>query len=453
MSVMARAFPSKGGTLRSAPPVGPVPTDTRLPGLAGALDAGTMLERLRPHLPAGRRDLTISYVRYKPGQSCIIQYRVLGDDGETVFHGRSCPSGAFEQTLAKATSMHRPIHPGERPVLGFAELGLVLVRFPHDRAIKGMRHLLDTDKLKRILRDEVACYMEENIWISGSRSQVEVVSYKPERSCLVRCRLRIKNRDTGCRTHETIYARAYAGRTGARVQATLSALQNECATAFPAESVPRPLGYDADRRLLFQAEVPGQPLLVRSEGADDARWLRETGLFLARLHASGAARWAGPRSALILEQAAAGIERLEEAGVVEARVLQAVVDRLRATRPATMATAVCLHGDFHPEQILVGVDGLRCIDFDATGAGEAGLDVGYFLAHLRRLVRLGVRDDDTELAAAFLDGYGSLGAGAGTPRWAWYRDLTFLRMALSSIKHLERDWTRTVAACLAEIEA
>ncbi|MFQ5719945.1 MAG: aminoglycoside phosphotransferase family protein [Acidobacteriota bacterium] len=447
MALTAPMIPPKEGTLRASPPGGPVPDDCRLPGLAAALEPLSMRRRLEELFGVAVEHLAISYVRYKPGLSCIIQYVAQGG-GERIFHGRVCRPDEFSPMAAKAYAVHRP-RPGlPRPVAASSDLGLVLVAFPEDRAIPGMRHILDTDKLKRVLHEQVPRFAGGNTWVSGSRSEVEVVSYKPERSCLVRCRLGVKNRETGELARETIFARAYASRVGAAVHALLERLQSGPDRNL-ARCVPGSLGHDRDRRLLFMQAVPGETVLSAAAG-ERRRWMFEAGRFLARLHGV-----AGHTAGAVepLEQAVDVIAALRQVGLTEARALADAAARLAHRRPVARSSSACLHGDFHPEQLLVGPEGLRCVDFDASSNGDPGIDVGYFLAHLRRLARLEVWPSDEDTAGSFLQGYDETGPALPVQVTSWHRDVTFLRMALNSIKHLEQDWPATVEDCLAEIGA
>ena len=54
--------------------------DSALPGLATLLDPEAFLATLRQAMPAvGGVAASITYVRYKPGTSCLVGYRIQGD--------------------------------------------------------------------------------------------------------------------------------------------------------------------------------------------------------------------------------------------------------------------------------------------------------------------------------------------------------------------------------------
>ena len=54
-------------------------------------------------MSSGIRRVRIDYVRYKPGQSCVVRYVVHHEDGtEHVCHARVCRPETYEQASAKA---------------------------------------------------------------------------------------------------------------------------------------------------------------------------------------------------------------------------------------------------------------------------------------------------------------------------------------------------------------
>jgi aminoglycoside phosphotransferase (APT) family kinase protein len=434
--------------MRPFPPAGPVPPDRELPSLREALDPEAMRARflsLDPGIPEVR-EVAIAYARYKPGLSCVIQYHVRSADGERILLGRVCPEADFESLAAKAAATLRPAPGAGRIVHLLPDLKVVLTAFPHDRAVKGMRQVLEPDKLKRILHRVVARYDPARRWVSGSHSRLDLVTYKPERRCLVRCDLGVRDRESGEIRRETIYARIYNDATGRRVFDLLKALHGGGAFGRDGAPVPAPLGYDPEHRILFFGPVPGRPIAGRCGAEELADAVEKAGEFLARLHAAAVEVPRLHHPAPLLSEARQTAERLAAAGVDESEDLLHAIRRLRQSQPPSASGLACLHGDFHPGQILVEGESFHCVDFDETGMGEAAFDVGYFIAHLRRLVRLRLLDEDAESLAAgrFLAGYARRGALPAPEAWAWHRDLTLLRMALSSLKHLEAGWPETI---------
>ncbi len=436
--------------MRPRPPAGLAPRDPDLPFLHDALDAEAMRARLRSLEPDGPPidRVAIAYARYKPGLSCVLEYRVADERGERTFLGRICGAAAFEILAAKTMATVPPGRRDGTTVRALPDLRLLLTAFPFDRVVRGLRHALDAHRLKRILHRVAARYRPDRHWVSGSHSRVTVVTYKPERRCLLRCDLGIRDRENGSLRRETIYARVYGDASGRRVFDLLQDLHRPAPSGPGGAPVPRPLGYDPDRRILFFEEVPGEPVFRLSGERDFEDAAEKAGAILARLHAAGVEVPLRLRPERILSEAWETAVRLSAAGVEEAAALLHAIERLRGEPPTRDGTAlVCLHGDFHPGQILTDGASWHCVDLDETGMGEASFDLGYFTAHLRRLVRLGLADEARERRCAerFVAGYAGAGGRLPTPEvLGWHRDLTLLRMALSSLKHLEAGWPETM---------
>lgn len=430
---------------RPTSPHGLAPVDPILPTLCQVLDPVEMLARISPldPKPGAAQDFEITYVRYKPGLSCVIQYRIGNDKGDRFFHGRVCTEEGFNLLAAKAASTIRPLPDGRPGFHLFPDLRMVLTAFPHDRSVKGMRQLLEPDKLKRILHRVADRYDPSRRWVSGSKSRIEVVTYKPERRCLVRCDLGVRDRKTDRIDRETVFARIYGDNRGEAVFFLLKDLRN--AETFGPEGAPVPLavGFDPENRILFFDPVPGAPISTIRDRVDLLAAVERAGGFLARMHRSTVRVPGRLRAERYLEEARQTVDCLARTGLEETGALQDAIRNLERTRPEPPdGREVCLHGDFHPDQILARQEDIHCIDFDEIGMGEPGIDLGYFLAHLRKLILLGVLDSAGEEQAAgrFLDRYRAAG-GLLPPvdQLRWHRGLTFLRQALNSIKHWEKN--------------
>jgi hypothetical protein len=67
-----------------------VRSEPRLPGLAALFDDAAFTELLATWLPgAGIRCARATYVRYKPGTSCLVSYRVGTAAGKRIVHARA----------------------------------------------------------------------------------------------------------------------------------------------------------------------------------------------------------------------------------------------------------------------------------------------------------------------------------------------------------------------------
>lgn len=103
---------------------------------------------------------------------------------------------------------------------------------------------------------------------------------------------------------------------------------------------------------------------------------------------------------------------------------------------------VAAHRDCHPRQVVVSNGDVRWIDLDDASMAPAGLDLGNFIAHLRRDNVQGLRSNQaTDRAiAAVLDGYGPIDSDLH----AW-EQLSLIRLAgLAASRHGRSDWQRDI---------
>lgn len=211
----------------------------------------------------------------------------------------------------------------------------------------------------------------------------------------------------------------------------LSAL---AATAV-AGSVPTSLGVDRAGHVSLISWAPGQ---VYDEVDDDTfvAVAGDIGRSLAALHRSGAAidrSWTVDDELVQLLRRATPRSR----PLADAVVSDPMVDRARLE---PLRTA---HRDCHPRQVVV--DGLhpRWIDLDDCAMAPPGLDVGNFLAHLRRDAAIGRRDTAATRAAirAFVEGYGELPSTT-----AWWETASLARLVgLAESRHGQVDWALAIA--------
>jgi aminoglycoside phosphotransferase (APT) family kinase protein len=338
------------------------PPDLALPGLAVALgeDAGAVLAEalLRPEYDlVGCRPC---YLRYKPGQSCLVLYRLVlrGAGGQTL--ERLSHLRFYAGSRAQRIWSRRPIHALAdrvrrtepeaplRPAAQLPLLGAIAQAYPVDLALPGL-----------------------------SRLAGDLVRYKPARKALLHRNGR--------------FVKLYADDRGVRAFAAGRELH---AAQVP---VVEPLGYFSQLRALLHPAASGEPLSSLRASPRYLSAVEETGAALARIHAAGVRAlplhsW---RSELAAAAWAVGVARpdLEK----RARRLAEHLTRLLET---SSRKPVTVHGDFYHDQVLVTPAGPRVLDLDRVARGDPLLDLGTFVAH--RDLADGIND---AAAVALLNGY------------------------------------------------
>lgn len=397
----------------------------------------------------------ISYVRFKPDVGCLLGVHAGAsgaDGGRRV--GAPEPLGYLKifvdsHAAAECVTKYRPRERNGGWVELLPDARTVFFRFPLDRNVRGLRFVTDVNRLKHLLHAGTADFEPHGLRVRGGRSRVELLKYKPERRCIVRADLAVRDERTGERGARQIVAQANGDDSAADVLRVLRHLREHGDRG--ALRVPRPLGYDASNRVLLLEWVEGEELGATLQSVRAEETCAATGCVLRELHATPPPP--GPP--------------IPSAEPVRERVLRILFDLARtgggsfASRAKDLrvrlagalhdvgAAPPCLiHGDFYFHQVIVGSDGCRIIDWDETAPGDARADVANFLAHLHLRELQGALDAERaeRLREAFLDGYRD--GGAVPAALDTFTAAQLVLLCLSPFRGLAPDWRERCEAIL-----
>jgi hypothetical protein len=395
------------------------------------------------------------YVRYKPGVSCVIGYRLsfVGADGERAeqrAYGRLLGPDEGDEAWEKAQKTHTATPAIGPPAVRLHDLGMIVSFFPNDRRLRRLRYALDPKKLKRVVMREVGAIAPPPWWVSGKRTRLEILSYKPERHCVVRCRLGVWNRETGEVRRVDLFAKLLRPEEGSHVYGVNRRIRRASEDGC-GPRIPEPLGFDRDLNIFFQEEVDGRSPLDFPAGSDGwDEMLAGIAGQLRALHRTDAGDLRDVPVEAMFHELAVSAEAA--AGVIPARAgaLSGLVGELGGSIPSGRPM-VPVHGDFHFEQVRVGADGPVLLDLDALHRSDPMEDVANFTAHLLKYRMAGaIPAGAVEGAeASFLEGY-FRGESRSDHESAclWHRKAAFVRLALSSLKYLEPGWSERFDAYL-----
>ena len=400
-------------------------------GLASLLDPDEFIAMLHQAVPRSEPGTAQpTYVRYKPGRSCLVAYKVrLG--GEIVdVYAKALRRDALEE-LREAGK--RPTVPGRLGpgVIILEESAIGIFIFPNDSQLQALTSLVGGEAQMRLLRELVP--ERPDLW----GSTVEGIRYKPERRFVARLVVEGQPQAAmkvytppGYRVPEH-NAKAFKSRGPLRI----------------AEQLGRPGSHNIlvfewlEGRLL--REVLQQPKL-------DLEPVRTVGAAIAELHAQDPGRLTRltrDQEATALLAVAAGV------GFVSTRftkraddAARELVSRLNSEPQLDYPT----HGDFYAKQVLVSKDAAVILDYDRAVSGDPSADLGLFIAHLERDI---LRGDlpGTKLEAvknALLEGYQYAAHGNIPARIDLYTAAGLLRLTPDPFRHREPDWVEATEALL-----
>lgn len=417
----------------------------RLEHAAQALDERAVSRACRTTLFVGCGAFTMrpTYLRLKPGTSLLVLW-------EATFADRNGPGRELVQATVGAGTLvaderrkWQTLHPSvtarERWLAFLPESDLVLARFPFDLELRRLPHLLDPEKVKRVVEtiaDPFGDGLTDAIRARGS--QAELLSYKPRRRAVVRWTLRAS--DGRSSSERRAIAREFA-------TAPLAGLEwrRDLATG----PWPRLRSASADSTLLIEEELPGAPL------APDAPLdLAAAGELIARFHAATGAvsdrfrrpaiGWEGLRAAAVL--VVADIAALAPPLAGAARALEQALP----LQIADASPIVGVHGDFHAGQLLRDRDGaLRLCDLDRATLAPAALDYGRLAADLLASPAFCTTDPD-RIVRPLLEG--ALRAGAPRMDAATLKPWLALSLLQSASEPLRRCRADAEAACQRQLD-
>jgi Phosphotransferase enzyme family len=287
---------------------------------------------------------------------------------------------------------------------------------PDDAALPGAALLQQPRRFVAVLSSGV-CNALLREWLDpGARlvdSRVAIRRYVPGKRCLFELELLIARGGAAAVETRTVMGKLYAGDEGAQVYDTLCRLWASGFSTGPL-TVPRPLAYEPDWRLLLLGQARGvlfQQLLLAYQATGDRRQATD------RLEAPDACRltpvaWT-VEVCTAVERAAAWLVKLHTSGVTGRRwytfdrhlhtlgvwqghlvevypeamsPLAAVLGRIEARGRALSGWEPApTHRDFSPDNLIVDGTQLSAVDFDEFCQYDPLFDVAHLVAHLRLL--------------------------------------------------------------------
>jgi len=378
--------------------------------------------------------LDVDYVRFKRGTSCLLG---LGD-------GTGLPNGLgyvklFESEPARTCVEKYRAREKERGwVEELPELNAALFRFPLDRTVDGLGVVSDVAKLKHVLHASVPDWSSDTFRIRGRKSAAAMLKYKPERRGLAAARLALRDERSGEALERRVVVQAYADGSGARVHRILRHLASRPVAGDAALRVPRPLGYDASRRILSQEWVPGVEWAAHLGHPMFGAGCRLAGRILRELREVDL-----PDGLAVSDPFAGARTVLDDLADVDDCTVRSTAGELareldllsRRTKP--LPPVLC-HGDFHYHQLLVAEDARSAtlLDWDEARIGDPREDTGNLLAHLHLLALDGrvPPSEDEQLRNRVLEETGPM------PDLATFVALALVQLAFVPFRNLRTDW-------------
>jgi aminoglycoside phosphotransferase (APT) family kinase protein len=411
--------------------------DRDLPGFSRLLDADAMAEEL---FSLGFRDLvgvTADYVRYKPGSSCLVGYRLRIGVSEFRAHGKifADPVGAkAEKARSRATWQPDPdalLHRGGGILM--EKSGALLSFYPFDADLPALRRFEDTvagpPLRKRVFRD----------FSEIPADSLEILAYKPERRLVARL---------ASPSRQEFVVRFYA----TPEQERASRLARWVSDGEYLRIAKR-VGGSKSYSIAALEWLPGTDLrdLVRFESNKVSESLEIVTRAIAEFHHSSAAlraelpEW-DPRQGTI--DFARTIGWLSPPNADRATSL---ADRIVSALSDQQFERKLVHGDLYDKQIVLMNPGVGLLDLDQIGVGDPRQDLGLFLAHWERDRILGQLGKSHAEIAEELVLYYERATGSTLVGLPVFVAAALFRLAQHPFRNRLEDWPRVLDAILTRV--
>lgn len=313
--------------------------------------------------------------RLKPGPSALATLLPASPAADSWPHGYLLwlDRERLAATLEKALAMH-PVSDADQPgVVALPDLGALYFSFPNDRHLRATKHLVDRDKLKRLLAQLPGL---EGRRVRGRKTELHPIRYKPERRFLMRTQIEHVGPEATDPVSESLFLRFFTDERGLAIDALLRNLTGSALSHL----VPAPMGTLLEGRLQVERALAGAPAtLALREGRLEVPSVVHLLQRLREAPSAGLAPILGPT---LMRETAAMLEILGGAGAADAGEISVVEGRLLALAPDREGREF-VHGDLHLGQCLLRGRSLQVIDFERTGAGDGAQDLGNLLATLQ----------------------------------------------------------------------
>lgn len=423
----------------SAPDLALVRRESRLPGLALALDEQALAAVLAERWPQARVGrLVLTYVRLKPGTSCLVAGTIDVAGQPWPVHVNVLPIGSSK--VAHPRARVPASGPDGLVPLAIDALGLAVWPFPNDAALRPLARLHQPAERTRVLSAISA------LDPSAEAGRLQTLAYKPERR----------------------YVAAWAppGRPVATLRLHVAASARAVAAARQLRSrgdlrLPSLIGASPRWQAMLVEWLPGVglPELISDPQADPAPLGRRVGAALAELHASGPADLPAHGVGDAVRTADAAAAHVSWTSPDLSPRAAALARELRGVLAAGDRRHRCtIHGDFYAKQVLIDQSHVAFVDMDEAAAGDPAMDVANFLAHLELEVVMGRLWEARarEVAEAFLEGYRWATSSAGGASFAGLDAqvaAALIRLAPRPFRERLPVWSVQTEALIARAEA
>ncbi len=429
------------------------------PELCRLLEPGFILGRLREAVDPSVEivECHLRHLRAHPGKDAVIsvevQYRCerTNSSGTTTLFARCESPATFERELRR--SKLAAVAPGRliEEVLVFPDLRAIWLEFPNDSRLPHLPLLLSPSALARVLAPQLESIVPEGWCFDAERFDFRILRYKPERRLVCSCDTSWTVPNSSESEALSLIIRFERVNLALTVESISTRLHRSLESVDGLQT-PRILFAIPEFELVGMERISGNTLSSILEGDEGEHAASRAGRRLAQLHACGAfslEKGDTPHRRRDLVETARLLDLACRGQVIDpAPVFERFAALEAASLPGPDGT---VHGDFHPEQIVVGPEMDWLLDVEWAGLGETTTDIGSFCAQLWMLHQRGLIPDFDGYRTAFLSSYeAESGVTVDRQRLATKTIESLLELAAKQFRRLKKSWPKRVVRIVSE---
>ncbi len=342
---------------------------------------------------------TIDQVHYKPGGDCriLLAATICRRNGEAaapqIFFGKLFRSQHGKE-IFDSYDQTKLTPPQFGPaMLYIPDWEMVLWAYPNDPNLPGLATMVDADKILALAQ---AAPEKFGLKHPPAAVNAEMTKYVPGMRCGY-----IYSMRAGAANNPpyAVYGKAYRGNEGQKAFTLMKQIWESEASQRGDFLLPQPYSYDAERQILWQEALPGQPFAKLAENLPNLpEAASEIGSRLAAFHGTQLQLPLEMTFEFQIEEVRRAVAAIKRTFPDHARACTAVGEKLlTAAARLGPGPVTPVHASFKFSHIFATAQGMAFIDFDGANLGDPGYDLGRFLAHLYKM-QAGAKID-AELAA------------------------------------------------------
>lgn len=302
----------------------------------------------------------------------------------------------FGRIIQPEEERERASHPAPaqlvQPGIGLAALyipewSMQVWAYPNDPNLPGLVALVDTARVLAAVRSAPESFGLP-AGFAPAAITAEMAKYVPGRRCGYRYRV-VSAAHNGCDANagHFFYGKAYRPGEGEKAFSLTKAIWESAVSQSGEMLLPQPYSCDAANGIVWQEAIAGEPLAKIADRVENLPELaREIGRRLAALHGASVALPVEMTFDYQTAELQRAVESLAKSFPDYSAACNAIGEKLlRAAAHMAPAPLVPVHGSFKFSHIFAAPRGITFIDFDGANCGDAGYDVGRFIAHLYKM--------------------------------------------------------------------